>query len=90
MSRRRSQSVQKSPKSQSVRPNALDGLDRLLTTLPPADWLYLANLISPGEGDMDSQPVNHVKVGVCRSVSFSLVVVILEDWVVGIQGSCHG
>ena len=31
--RRRSQSVQKSPKSQSVRPNALDGLDGLLTTL---------------------------------------------------------
>ena len=33
MSRRRSQSVQKSKKSQSVRPNSLDGLDGLLTTL---------------------------------------------------------
>ena len=37
MSRRRSQSVQKSQKSQSVRPNALDGLDGLLTTLLAID-----------------------------------------------------
>ena len=38
MSRRRSQSVQKSQKWQSVRPNALDGLDGLLTTLDSAGY----------------------------------------------------
>ena len=39
MSRRRSQSVQKSQKWQYVRPNALDGLDGLLTTLPDSKFL---------------------------------------------------
>ena len=49
MFRRRSQSIQKSQKSQSVRPNSLDGLDRLLTTLSVPSILTSCTFMSPDE-----------------------------------------